>query len=298
MRILITGCLGFVGTNVFNRLTLNKDLDVWGVDNLSFGNLNNIKDRTKIIIDDFANLTNLKDYDVLIHLATSNIIYQMKYPIETFKNNSLKTIQLFDKFRGKIIYTSTASVYGNNDTLPTKETDTINVSNAYDQSKYIAELFLKQHSNYSILRLSNVYGEYQRPDNMYSGVVSRIIYSIMNNLPITVYDNGTATRDFTYVQDICYIIESMLQLDNLNTQYNICSSEEISIINLINIIKNTIAPNTTICIKNESKRLIDTISRRWLDNSKIKELLPTFEFTDISTGLKYSYEWICKNYML
>ena len=162
MKVLITGCAGFIGSNVIN--TLAKDnYDVWGVDNLKFGYADNVK------VDSwsecgFESLTDnyLKDYDILVHLACANIIYAIDNQIDTYRINALQSIELFDKFKGKIIYTSTASVYGAATELPTTEKAIIQVSNAYDMSKYIAELHLRQRGNYTILRLSNVYGPGQR----------------------------------------------------------------------------------------------------------------------------------------
>ena len=117
MKILVVGCAGFVGSNVINTLTnlididlegqVSNTFDVFGVDNMQFGYADNVKVNNWSRCG-FETLTEnyLNDFDVLVHLATANIIYAMDEPIKTFKTNAFDTIELFRKFKGKIIYTS------------------------------------------------------------------------------------------------------------------------------------------------------------------------------------------------
>ena len=211
MKILITGAAGFVGSNLLNSL-IESGYDATGVDNLSFGYKKNVEKQERLIIKAFEELTEdyVNQYDILVHMACANIIYSQLNPIDTFKVNAHKTIELFKKFKGSIIYTSTASVYGQADEIPTKEDAPIQTYNAYDQSKYIAELYLKLRGNYATLRLSNVYGKNQRPDNPYSGVISKFIESAGKRQNYKVYGDGTDTRDFTYIDDVVSAIGNVI----------------------------------------------------------------------------------------
>ena len=98
----ITGIAGFIGSNLANKMA-SIGMDVSGCDNLKFG----VKDNTFVLFDvkDFDQVKLEKD-DVLIHCACDNIIYGIEYPVETFKTNALKSIELFRRFNGRIVYLS------------------------------------------------------------------------------------------------------------------------------------------------------------------------------------------------
>src|SRR5574343_89264 len=197
--IFVTGIAGFIGSNLANELH-DRGYTVKGCDNLQFGYPDNLNDDIYCTRQGFEELStdNINQFDTLVHCACANIIYSQENPIDTFKTNALKTIQLFERFEGKIIYTSTASVYGNAESLPTKEIDPLNVYNAYDQSKLISEYYLQKRGNYTTLRLSNVYGKNQRPENPYAGVVAKFIECIKNCDPVNIIGDGLDKRDLTY----------------------------------------------------------------------------------------------------
>lgn len=280
--IYITGIAGFIGSNVANEL-YKRGYDVTGCDNLQFGYHQNINPVIKWNRQSFTTISeqSLTRYNILVHCATCNIIFSMDNPIKTFKTNALDTIKLFNKFKHKIIYTSTASIYGNSIDLPTKEKSLDDVTNAYDQSKLIAEEVLKLRGNYTTLRLSNVFGKNQRPENPYCGVVAKFIKNIEEKKPIEIIGDGIATRDFTYIDDTVNAIIKAIDTEALNTEINISSGVETSIINLAFKINEIYGTPLNLTFKD--KRQIDGIDRRWLDISKAKELLnwePTWNFED------------------
>jgi UDP-glucose 4-epimerase len=256
MKIAITGAAGFVGSNLFN--SYEGSGNVFGIDNLQFGYEDNCE--YDIYVGEFLDF-DLKNIDVLCHLATANIIYAIDNPIETFRTNALKTIELFDRFKGKIVYTSTASVYGNASGLPTKEAAPIQVSNAYDMSKHIAEQYLRKRGNYTTLRLSNVYGKNQRADHPYSGVIGKFTGADV----LTIYGDGEATRDYTNVVDVVRAIRMAVEQPAKNTEINIASGVETSINQIASYFDK---PRTY-----KTGRAIDKIDRRCLDTSRAKELL-------------------------
>jgi len=269
-KIILTGACGFIGSNIANRL-FELEYKTQNIDDLSFGNKKNIQ--TQFIKSGFEHLSEqfLSKFDILIHCATSNIIYAMAHPIETFQNNATNTIKLFQKFRGKIIYTSTASVYGQADIIPTSEDAEIRTNNAYDQSKYIAELFLQQRGDYTTLRLSNVYGTNQRADNPYCGVMGKMINSILNHQIVKIYGDGTQTRDYTFVDDVVNAIMLAIGKEALNTEINIASGQEINIKYLYAKIADILQIKAN--AEYIDKRKIDNISRRCLNIEKAKHLL-------------------------
>lgn len=285
MKTILTGCLGFVGSNVHFRL------GGFGVDDLFFGSRDNISGKWAHMGFEEIPQSALDDYDVLIHMATSNIIYAQYHPIETFNNNTLKTIELFSKFKGKIVYTSTASIYGQADVIPTPETYPRNLTNAYDTSKYIAECFLKQRGNYTTLRLSNVFGVNQRPSNPYCGVIGRLLQQALNGAAMTIIGDGSQTRDFTYVDDVVDAIEMAVNQPAKDTEINIATGKETSILALATCIRE-------LGIKSEIEsippRAIDRLTRRCLDISKAEKVLGWKPKTSLGSGLCKTIEWMTK----
>lgn len=287
--ILLTGACGFVGSNIYNRL-VEEGYSPVALDNLRFGNSSNIQG--SFILDGFENLSEefINEFDILVHCATSNIIYAMDHPVETFQNNATNTIKLFKKFRGRIIYTSTASVYGQADVIPTPEDAEIKTNNSYDQSKYIAELFLQQRGNYTTLRLSNVYGFNQRPDNPFCGVIGKLVYGILNKEKIKVNGSGLQTRDYTLVDDVVDAIMIVINKEALNTEINIATGVETSIIQLCDSISCIL--KTEANIQKIESRKIDGIYRRCLDVQKASRLLGWKPKTSLEEGVKKTILWM------
>jgi UDP-glucose 4-epimerase len=243
--VFITGICGFVASNVANKL-YKLGYDVSGVDNLQFGFKENLDHditwhQLGIGHDVFIHKDKvLNRFDVLLHMACANIIYGMDHPIETFKTNALDSINLIEKFAGQIVYTSTSSVYGNADQIPTHEDSRPAVSNAYDQSKLILERYLRLRGNFTTLRLSNVYGKNQRPENPYCGVIGKFIDAAFKGNPMQVYGDGVSTRDFTYIDDVVDAIIMAIDQDPKNTEINIGTGIETSTVELTNIITDAV----------------------------------------------------------
>lgn len=293
MKLILTGALGFVASNVAARLK-ERGYESYNIDDLSFGSEKNAVGEWHK--EGFQNLTEeqLSEYDVLLHLATSNIIFAMSHPLETFKTNALDTMELFDKFKGKIIYTSTASIYGDATVIPTPEDASRNLTNAYDTSKYIAEMFLKQRGNYTTLRLSNVYGINQRASNPFCGVMGKLLQQAMNGAKMTIIGDGMQTRDFTYVEDVVDAIELAVNQEAKDTEINIATGIETRIKELPFLIGKAIEYNTIETTNDVPIRAIDSLTRRCLDISKAKRLLGWEPKHTLEQGLKKTVAWMKK----
>lgn len=294
MKILLTGGCGFVGSNIANQL--KEEYEITVVDDLSFGDEANLDGDVFRMIMDFKHLSEklINQFDVLIHCATANINFAITNPIATFKINSLDTINLFSKFKGKIIYTSTSSVYGNAKEIPTTENCSEDVYNAYDQSKLTAEKYLKLRGNYTTLRLSNVYGINQRPENPYAGVIGRFVHQALNHIPITVYGKGYATRDYTYVDDVVEAIRLSIEQKAKNKEMNISAGGEIETYNLAEMIADIVGERYYITYVDS--RPIDKIPRRLLDSTLALNELGWEAKVGIKKGLKHTINWIKEEY--
>jgi UDP-glucose 4-epimerase len=290
-KIFITGCAGFVGSNVVKRL-IELGHEVSGCDDLSFGYRQNLPEDFIFDQDDISNIEDfqIEGFDALVSCHTANIIFAQTHPIATHHTNTLDTINLFRQFDGKIIYTSTSSVYGNAEQLPTKEDTPIKLTNAYARSKYCAELFLQDRGDYTTLRLTNVYGTNQRPDHPYSGVMGKVLNTMLHGGEISVYGDGQQTRDFVYVDDVVDAIVKAIDLPAQNTEINIGTGIETSVNQLIKIAEQY--QNEEYKIRNVTPRAIDTVDRRCLDNSKALELLGWSPKTDIHSGIAKTVDWL------
>ena len=300
--IIVTGAAGFIGSAVCRRLH-DQGLAVIGIDDLSFGYERNIPEGIhfeKMGFEKFTRNGYLGKYafseeDIIIHLATANIIYAQSHPVETFRVNAEKTIEFLKSIPGKIIYTSTSSVYGNSEYLPTFEEAEINTSNAYDSSKRAVELFLQKRGNYTTLRLSNVYGPYQRPENPYCGVIGKLINAAYKGKSFTVYRDGTDTRDYTYVDDVVdAIISAACIYPARNTEINIGTGVETGVSNLIDIVSKE--TGKSILTKQAEGRPIDKIRRRCLFIDKAALLLRYSPKVSLRDGIKKTIEWYRANY--
>lgn len=292
-NVVVTGAAGFVGGNLTKTL-LERGYRVTGIDNLQFGYKQNLPEHENFcfVQTDFNYLDEqfYSKFDVLVHCACANIIYAIKEHIKTFEVNALHTQKLFQKFHGKIIYTSTASIYGNAKKIPTAEDAPYDCYNAYDTSKYIGELFLAQRGNYTTLRLSNVYGINQHPEHPYSGVIGKMIGLSLKNEPIQIVGNGEQTRDFTYIDDTVNALAMAIEQDAKNCEINIASGIETKIIDLAGIILfHTGGTRQPIHIE---KRGIDGIERRCLNIERAEKLLKWKPQVQLTDGICGTVEWM------
>lgn len=291
MKILIIGAAGFVGANISLRIReSHHDLSL--VDDLSFGYRDNLPKEAKLIEKDFNELDTefVNKHDLMIFAACSNIIYAMTEPEKTMQNNAINTVALFKKFKGRIIYLSTASVYGQADSFPTHETAIPKLSNSYSTSKYIAEMYLHGRGNYTTLRLSNVYGPLQRPENPYCGVLGRFIDKATLNEQMIIYGTGKDTRDYTYVDDVIDAVMLAINKPALNTEINIATEIETSILELAHAVREAV-DITKWKLKFTDARKIDTIHRRCLSNDRARKLLEWWPKTPLSEGIRETVKY-------
>jgi UDP-glucose 4-epimerase len=213
----------------------------------------------------------------------------MSHPVETFRNNAANTIDFFKKnHASKIIYTSTSSVYGNAEQIPTPEDAEIKSNNAYDISKRIAEVFLQQRGNYTTFRLSNVYGMNQIASNPYCGVIGKLINATLSKITFEINGNGESTRDYTYIGDVVEAVKKAMALPALQTEINIGTGVETSVNDLVRLVTAMVDVTRSL---NVEPRAIDKITRRRLDIRKAKTLLGWQPNTTIEEGLIKTIEW-------
>lgn len=293
---LVTGGYGFIGNQLVGLLS-NEFSEVRVLDNLSsvarVVRLPNVHFIKGDIRDAETIFEALKDVDVVFHTAAQiDVVASTREPFVDLENNILGTLSVCEAARkndiSKIIYSSSAAVYGNADVFPINEMQPIRPISQYAASKYSGELYLAAyHSLYGIdeisLRYFNVYGPYQRPENAYSGVISKFFYDARSNAQIQIFGDGKQTRDFVYVKDVARANLLAAKSKATNTAINVGSGVETSINDLAEKIKEILPSDARIV--HVTPRVGD--GRRSLaDISLAKKLINYEPETKLADGLE------------
>ena len=226
-RYLITGCAGFIGSNLVKKIYKKYDLIL--VDDLSEGTVFNLPKelRKKLIKKKIQNIKKLKTkkLDGIFHLAAqSSVPISLTNFYKSSKNNiesSLKVFELSKQFNVPIVYASSSAVYGNY-SLGNDHKEKFSITSPYAQDKLTVEHYAKmvfEIFNISSvgLRLFNVYGPGQKSNSPYSAVVPIFISRMLKKLPVVI-NGGFQTRDFIYVQDVIEVI--LISMKKIQKQKN------------------------------------------------------------------------------
>jgi len=302
-KYLITGCAGFIGSNLVNAIYKTCDLIL--VDDLSEGSTKNLPKllRKKLIKKKIQSIKklNAKKIDGIFHLAAqSSVPLSLENFYKSSTNNiesSLKVFELAKQYNAPIIYASSSAVYGN---LPlgSDQRNKFSITSPYAQDKMTTEHYAKMvfeifKINSVGLRLFNVYGPGQRPDSPYSAVIPIFISRMLKKLPVII-NGGFQTRDFIYVSDVTDImIKLMKKIKNQKGFYafNLGTGRSIKIDFLFKLIKKNIGVNTKLVRhklnKFDPKKSTGTY-QKILKFLKIKK----YNFTKLEKGLNSSIEYI------
>ena len=221
MQILVTGCAGFIGSSLCEKL-IDEGHYIIGIDNFDPFYNRDIKEKNlvhlksnksfnfyEIDINNRDRLFNLTEtFDVVIHLAAkAGIRPSILNPSEYLKVNIQGTLNVLDCMLSrdvrKIVFASSSSVYGDNSVSPFKENSNTDYPiSPYAFTKKSCELLLYNYFNLyhfsSIsLRFFTVYGPRQRPDL----AIHKFLNAVLNDHPIIVYGDGNNSRDYTYITD-------------------------------------------------------------------------------------------------
>jgi UDP-glucose 4-epimerase len=307
-KVLVTGGAGFIGSNLVNKLSAEGAL-VTVLDDLFSGDLSLIEDipNTTFLkgsVTDFKLVEDLVEKaDIVFNLAARNIIVSTRRPYEDFKVNAggMLNILIAAKKYGieRIVYASSASVYGNARYLPINEDDLLHILNPYAAGKlsgenYCSAFFESYDIPVTILRYSNVYGTNQSPFNPYCGVVSKFFTSVLNDRPPQIHGDGEQTRDFTFVDDaVEATMLAGLSPKVVGEVLNVGTGKETTVKQIAKLIIDLSGKDIQPVYKD--RRDIDNLRRRVLNIEKIRQNLRWIPVTSLEEGLSKTYKWLSSN---
>jgi len=310
-KVLVTGGAGFIGSHIVDSL-LAKDFEVTVLDNLSSGKMKNIEqhlNRENLhfikgdIRDDDAVKQATKDIDAVFHeAALVGVTRSVDNPLLTNEVNVTGTLNLLKASLEvgvkRFIYASSASVYGETEALPKKETLPTRPISPYATSKLAAENYCKAlykvHGLETVsLRYFNVYGPRQT-HGLYSGVIAIFINRLLNDEPPIIHGDGTQTRDFTDVQDAVQASLLSLRCKNaVGEEFNVATGKQTTINQLAQTLLNLTGKTCLQPIYADPRQ--GDIKYSYADISKAKRILGYEPKITLKEGLKTIVEWYKKH---
>ncbi len=310
MKVLITGGAGFIGSYLAGAY-LSRGDEVYVIDDLSTGSLANIQSFAKNPLFHFVNDTILnRDVmleltgicDVVAHLAAAvGVKLILDEPLKSIHTNIVGTeivLELANKFRKKTFLASTSEVYGRNSQVPLQETDiriygsthlarwSYAATKAMDEFLALAYYRTKQLP-IIIARFFNTVGP--RQTGRYGMVIPRFVGQALRNDPITVYGEGSQTRNFTYVEDVVRGVIGLIDEPRaVGEIFNIGGTGEISINELaarVKSITNSSSPILHVPYDEAYQEGFEDMERRVPDVSKLRRTVGYTNTHDLDSML-------------
>jgi nucleoside-diphosphate-sugar epimerase len=309
--ILITGVSGFVGFNLSNLL-IEKGFDVTGTDIVRDPLLDNRVRYVRSDVTTRGSITRLltDDTETVVHLAAIvGVANYLEDPLKVIEANFLATLDIARacaKAHKKLVFASTSEIYGKNPAVPWKEDDdrvlgsTAKSRWTYGSSKALAEhaiLALSERGELDavIFRLFNLYGAHQTPVN----VVARSVARILSGQTLQVYDDGTQTRCFTYVDDAVDAIHRLMVRENcLGEAFNIGSNVEVSMLRLMKELKSAAKSDCELEFvkkSNNARTGYEDIPRRVPAIGKIRKYAGWKGSRSLKAGLPPTVAWYARH---
>ncbi len=303
MKALVTGCAGFIGSHLTDRL-LKEGFQVIGIDRFADYYAREIKEKNiggalanqafDLIEQDILEAENFPEVDYVFHQAAQAGVrgsWGSNFEIYT-RDNIESTQRLLEFYKDrkikKFVYASSSSVYGDVD-LPMRESSILKPFSPYGVTKLAAEnLCYLYYRNYQVpvisLRYFTVYGPRQRPEM----AINLFVRAVLNGEEISVYGDGNQTRDFTYVDDV---VEANILSASHNASgevFNIGGGSRISVKELIQKIEGITGQKAKLeHIENQKGDVRDTLA----DNTKAREALHWRPEVGIEEGLERYISW-------
>jgi len=296
MKVVVTGGAGFIGSHLVDKL-IGGNHDVLVVDDLSSGKRENINSRADFLQLDIEDkkfkqfLVRFKP-EIVYHLAAQkNVRTSLVDPIQDAQINIIAGLRILQTLKKdlpntKVVFASTAGVYGEPRSLPMTEDHPIQLQHPYGLTKFAFENYLRiLDINHVCVRPANVYGPRQDAGGE-GGVVSIFIDHILHDKKLSINGDGQQTRDFIYVEDVVdgFIAASSSERD----VFNLSTSRQTSILKLVQDL--TTVSQKKILVEH-GQSLQGDVMASCLDNTKAKQKLNWQPKYDLIQGLEKTWQW-------
>ena len=315
-KVLITGIAGMIGSHLLDYL-IEKNYEIIGIDNLSFGKLENIQSRFdverfkfyRVDVRDFDTLKILsRDVDIIVHLAAVKKIGESDSSMDTLLVNQRGTENIFEAARMwgcRVIFASTSDVYGMTPDLPFRENGGLLLGPSMIKrwSYAVAKLYCEQmafayYKDYSVpVVILRYFGGFS-PRSSFSwsgGHIPIFVNQILNDQEVTIHGDGTQSRSMAWVDDL--VKGTFLAMENelaVGEIINLGNDEEMTVIDTAHLIHKLADTGKEIKIKHIEMEEIfgkyKDILRRKPDLSKAKEILGYVPKTNLKEAIKIMIE--------
>ncbi len=297
-KVVVVGGAGFIGSHVTDAL-VDRGFEVHVIDNLSGGKKENVNPEAVFYQVDIRNLEEIKPIiagaEYVFHFAAlPRVQYSIEHPVETHEVNVTGTLNVLiaSKEGGvkRVVYSASSSAYGDQKTLPLVETMTPMPKSPYGLQKYLGEEYCKVWGEvYGLstvnLRYFNVYGPRLDPNGAYALAIGKFLKQRREGKPITIWGDGTQTRDFTHVRDV--VRANLLAAESAKVGkgevINIGAGRNFSVNQLVKLIGGEVVhespriePHDTLADNSLAKKLLGWSPEVTLEEG-IKELKKEFE---------------------
>lgn len=318
MRILITGGAGYIGSHAVKE-TLSQGHEVWVLDDLSKGHRRAVDPKAELIVgstNNFELLVNVlesRKIEAVMHFAASaEVAESVTDPAKYYSNNVVCSFNLLNAMRKckvqRLVFSSTAAVYGSPDKTPINESQVSQPVNPYGRTKWITEMAIEDYSKayglgYTILRYFNVagahpdgdIGEDHRPE---SHLIPRVLASGLNeDTPVKIFGtdyptpDGTCLRDYVHVMDLAsaHVLAIESTVPGSGNTYNLGSENGFSVRDVISACENIIQGRLKIV--EEARRAGDPASLIANSDRARNQLRWRPKFPEMETIVRHAWQW-------
>ncbi len=309
MKLLVTGGLGFIGSNFISEILKNNpnykitnvDAELHGSNKMNLPDMDD-KQQYRFVkgnISDKVLMEKLiSEHEIIVNFAAESFvdrsIAEAKPFLDSNINGVFTILEIMKKLKKKLIHISTDEVFGSLKKESANEGYRFNPTSPYSATKASSELLINAyHSTYDcdciITRCTNNYGPKQFPEKL----IPKVILLANKNKKIPIYGNGKNIRDWIFVKDHCNAITKVLEKGKSGESYNISSNSEFDNITIVERILEIMGKSTDLIEFVEDRPGHDF--RYSLDSSKISKEIGWKNMTSFDDGIKETVKWYQEN---